>query len=613
MTLKPKCIFLFFLDNEIHRLFGITRAYGEKNVFSKLMLATKMGLLLCEECVLIPVSNYFESDYSFRLLNGLYSRKAYDLGLIKLISSAYNLEELLQKKNEEHGDNVFSKGYHYKDYLYPRKKLILPGTLIKRSRSASLDIKSAWTSEKGISVLGTEVYNRFEGLYSASEIERIIQEVPDRLEKRAYISGYITPMFNPPSKGRQLLDNQINRFITTEYIRSFLDEYAAVCLKDIPLLESANIIIPEEYKHVSYKEYYYKLSRLIINKKRGTDFLVHASVDELIDFKNSPEYDMLFEDSRSKAGLIFPINKPYKSKVQLGVNDMENQATIGVLTALPKEYAAVKLLLNDTKEVFFNEAGNGERYLSGNLDSVDGRKHHIVLMQCGEGNNKAALRCAQMLKSFPNIQAVIMCGIAGGVPNLDKADEDVWLGDIVVANSVFQYDYGKKKGDAWESKVFPVPTSSSIQRAINKLRADEYEDQFAWHKYISDNKNEHFKKPSSDPSVLFDQNGNIVDRPSNPRRGDYPIVHYGCIGSANTVLKDADTRARLSNEHNIKAVEMEGSGIADAASDSMVSYIIIRGICDYCDEYKNDAWQEYAAFAAAAYTRCVIETMPAFK
>lgn len=57
---------------------------------------------------------------------------------------------------------------------------------------------------------------------------------------------------------------------------------------------------------------------------------------------------------------------------------------------------------------------------------------------------------------------------------------------------------------------------------------------------------------------------------------------------------------------------MEASGIADASWNQSVGYLVVRGICDYCDAQKNDLWQEYAALAAAAYTRAVIETLPCF-
>jgi hypothetical protein len=38
---------------------------------------------------------------------------------------------------------------------------------------------------------------------------------------------------------------------------------------------------------------------------------------------------------------------------------------------------------------------------------------------------------------------------------------------------------------------------------------------------------------------------------------------------------------------------------------------LVRGISDYADENKNDVSQPYASLAAAAYTRALIESMPA--
>ena len=47
--MAPKSIFCFFLDHEVHKLFGIERQYGKERVFNQLMMATKIAFLLCEE------------------------------------------------------------------------------------------------------------------------------------------------------------------------------------------------------------------------------------------------------------------------------------------------------------------------------------------------------------------------------------------------------------------------------------------------------------------------------------------------------------------------------------------------------------------------------------
>ena len=57
---------------------------------------------------------------------------------------------------------------------------------------------------------------------------------------------------------------------------------------------------------------------------------------------------------------------------------------------------------------------------------------------------------------------------------------------------------------------------------------------------------------------------------------------------------------------------MEGAGVADAAwNQTEVShYLVIRGICDYADRYKNDDWHGYAAISAAAYLRSLLDIQP---
>jgi nucleoside phosphorylase len=55
---------------------------------------------------------------------------------------------------------------------------------------------------------------------------------------------------------------------------------------------------------------------------------------------------------------------------------------------------------------------------------------------------------------------------------------------------------------------------------------------------------------------------------------------------------------------------MEGSGVQSATWAGNADAMVIRGISDYCDAHKNDAWRYYAAAAAAAFTRALIEAIP---
>ena len=76
-------------------------------------------------------------------------------------------------------------------------------------------------------------------------------------------------------------------------------------------------------------------------------------------------------------------------------------------------------------------------------------------------------------------------------------------------------------------------------------------------------------------------------------------------------MKDPMARDRVRDQWNVRAIEMEGSGVLDAGWSLDRDVMIVRGICDYCDEHKNDVWQAYAALTAAAYARSLIEMLPA--
>jgi nucleoside phosphorylase len=121
------------------------------------------------------------------------------------------------------------------------------------------------------------------------------------------------------------------------------------------------------------------------------------------------------------------------------------------------------------------------------------------------------------------------------------------------------------------------------------------------------------ERPADTTDILFDSNNPEmkIEHPVDPKRTrGLPRIFLGPIASANELLKDPVKRDALRDHFGVKAVEMEGSGIADATWISGKGYLVIRGICDYCDIHKNDVWQEYASAVAAGYAVALIESMP---
>jgi len=232
------------------------------------------------------------------------------------------------------------------------------------------------------------------------------------------------------------------------------------------------------------------------------------------------------------------------------------------------------------------------------------------------GNNVAAIRATRLLEHFATITFIIMTGIAGGVPHPEKADEHVRLGDIVVSDQggVVQYDFDKETGDATIHRHPPRPPSAILLESVRLLEAGEIEGSRPWLKFVDLIVNQlGITRPSEETDVLASSDDPEIQipHPKDPQRvKGQPRIHFGSIASANKLLKNPVKRDALRDKFGVKAVEMEGSGIADATWHHEVGYLVVRGVCDYCDSNKGDEWQSYAAAAAAAYTRALLESMP---
>jgi internalin A len=286
--------------------------------------------------------------------------------------------------------------------------------------------------------------------------------------------------------------------------------------------------------------------------------------------------------------------------------------TIGIITALPKEFAAMKAAMHDCEDHHEPGSGAGRRYVLGRMKSLDGKEHRIALAMLPKmGNNMAAARATLLLEHFPSVDAILMVGIAGAVPSPQKPDDHVRLGDIILSDTrgVVQYDMVKLE----EVRSSSVPPSAKLIEAVNLLQADEIAGHRPWDEHIDAVlKRLKLKRPpqASDKLYATDDPDKQLKHPKDPKRqAGRPRVFSGPIASANELLKRPAKRDDLRQKFGVKAVEMEGSGIADASWNHDKGYLVVRGTCDYCDSRKNDDWQEYAAAVAAGYTRALIESI----
>lgn len=290
--------------------------------------------------------------------------------------------------------------------------------------------------------------------------------------------------------------------------------------------------------------------------------------------------------------------------------------TIGIVTALDLEFDAVKRAIPGGRRVKMRTDGVGLRtYVHLALQADGGGEHQIVAVNAGMSNNKAVAAAKQLMNDYPSVQDVIMVGIAGGVPNLASAKDDVRLGDVVVSSGkgVIKYDMKKTTSSGDVANHDPRPPSHDWLLVAEELAADSDALAAAW--CDLDERCLEAKVVRPDIDQLLDElepkDRKPAERPHDPARIDgKPRVMFGPIGSADTVVKSAKMRDEVAGKFGIMAFEMEGSGVAEVTWQGTTGYLIVRGICDYCNDAKSKEWQPYAAAAAAAFARHLIASMP---
>lgn len=287
----------------------------------------------------------------------------------------------------------------------------------------------------------------------------------------------------------------------------------------------------------------------------------------------------------------------------------------GIVTALPEEFAAIRVLLDHASKPQGVRHDRADYVLGTLLSRNPDMSHSVVLTMLGEtGTNAAAESCAHLIRSFPSVTTVIMSGIACGVPRVHEPDRHVRLGDIVLATwGIVDYDHVVETDHGRSSRQsFPRP-SPLLSRRAKYLQAAELTGHRPWEQWLERAQRAlpGYARPADDTDVLY--SATDPDRPiSHPpgdltgHRPDIPKVHYGFIGSADRSLRSARVRDQLAEKYNLLAIEMEGSGIGSAGFAGGLEWFVVRGISDYGDQRTNRLWRGYASIAAAAYVRALL-------
>ncbi|KAI1210564.1 nucleoside phosphorylase domain-containing protein [Annulohypoxylon truncatum] len=310
----------------------------------------------------------------------------------------------------------------------------------------------------------------------------------------------------------------------------------------------------------------------------------------------------------------------------------ENEYTVGWICALQEEYeVACKMLDRRFKGPRMAHPNEDNTYEFGQISD------HYVVIGClpfGDyGTNSAAAVAKDMVRSFPKLRFALLVGIGGGAPT---RKDDIRLGDVVVGagkgvhGGVIQLDAVKRyksvdgslSTQLWRHLNGPPNVLLGALPKIQERYNDPDEvDKIAQNMERMSNRPE-FERPSDDRLYRASyphQGGSdcencdaeeLVTRVERAVTHRVVKVHYGTIGSSNSLMKMVDERELYANDPDLRILcfEMEAAGLVNT-----VPCLVIRGICDYADSHKNDDWHNYAALAAAAYAKELLDNLRAEK
>lgn len=272
--------------------------------------------------------------------------------------------------------------------------------------------------------------------------------------------------------------------------------------------------------------------------------------------------------------------------------------TVGWICAIPCELTAARESLDACYEQLESQAKYDENnYILGRMG-----KHNVAIACLPEyGTNRAAIVAKSMQSIFPNLRFGVMVGVGGGVPS---PENDIRLGDIAVSlpstqgGGVIQYDLGRREVDGFHRRGALNKPPVLLRTAISNLRAMRklpqeitslVNETFGGDEDLE----EEWTYPSNSKDVLYKATHKHIDKnpdcnayardptgvvTRDPRRSTNPRIHYGNIGSGNSVIKDALERDFLAKRDSKTATR----ALADTLRQEVLFYKSQQEIRVHC-------------------------------
>lgn len=237
-----------------------------------------------------------------------------------------------------------------------------------------------------------------------------------------------------------------------------------------------------------------------------------------------------------------------------------------ILTAQDRELVSLLHLMDQVEEERSSEAVLYHVQILARDVAGGQRLAGVVAPTGGIGRVEAAVTASRLLQIFTP-PLLFLIGIAGGF-----STNGISLGDLIVASRIVDYEE-QRLGDSSQEfrlKVFEADEllleASRVTRAKDWLGSLRYPD------------------------------------------GWYPKIHIGSILSGDKIIaSDRVVASFLRQDPSVLGVEMEGAGVATAASRAtkLVRFLMIRGVVDLANDRKrldSQVWLDRTCEAVASFT-----------
>lgn len=257
---------------------------------------------------------------------------------------------------------------------------------------------------------------------------------------------------------------------------------------------------------------------------------------------------------------------------------------IGILTVIPPELAAAKEALGLRASV--KRDVNDTIYWHGVVRSeLRGCDYSVVLAGIGwAGNPSASALATQMIERFkPGV--VLLMGIAAGMRG------KVRIGDVVLSERVVAYEPAAL--NVGKDGTREVQNRPDITRVSHGLQQDVL----------------HYQPDTKRLKERFERLQGVFPAPPRGKKKEWKehvASSITCrlqetIASGEKLLRDPSKLLEVRRDIHGKVTvgEMEAAGLVEACRLGNVPWLVIRGISDFGDDLKDDAFHGFASKTAA--------------